>query len=255
MTRTKQAAAHEYDDLFFDYVDRGALRSARVIVPLVVDALGCRSVLDVGCGTGAWLSVYRDCGVTDATGIDGTYVDRRRLMIPDESFRAIDLSHEVDLNRTFDLVQSLEVAEHLPREASRSLVSMLTRHGSVILFSAAVPGQGGEHHTNERPAEFWRKLFADFGYAAYDFVRPRVRERQGVEPWYAYNSMLYVRDDRARSLSDAVRRTKVPDVRPIANVAPFAFRFRSAVMRHFPVALVTRLAVLRHRLMLARERG
>jgi SAM-dependent methyltransferase len=248
------AAQHHYDSVFFDYVDRGALRSARVVVPIVVQTLGCRSVLDVGCGSGAWLSVYRDQGVEEIVGVDGDYVDRRRLMIPQSAYRAVDVGRDFTLDRTFDLVQSLEVAEHIAPSQSRTIVSNLVRHGSTVLFSAAVPGQGGEHHTNERPYEFWHALFAEHGYAAYDCVRPQVRGNRLVEPWYAYNSIVYVRSDRAASLTDAVRQTRVPDGRPIPNVAPLSFRLRAALLRPLPVGVVTRIAVARHRFTRTRDR-
>jgi SAM-dependent methyltransferase len=247
--------AYEYDGKFFAYVDRGAIRSARVVVPTVIDALGCRSVLDVGCGTGAWLSVYRDCGISDVTGVDGDYVDRARLMISGERFHAIDVSRAFNLNKTFDLVQSLEVAEHLPPETSRVFVANLVRHGAVVLFSAAVPGQGGENHVNERPYEFWRGLFAEYGYAPYDFLRPQLRDHHEVEAWYRYNSMLYVREDRAASLSVEVTRTRIASGSPIQNSAPMSFRMRTMLLRMCPVAVVTKLAALRHRLVLARSQS
>lgn len=247
-------AQHRYDGVFFDYVDRGALRSARVIVPIVMRMLGCRSVLDVGCGTGAWLSVYRDQGVQDVAGVDGDYVDRQRLMIPSAAYHAIDVGRDFTLGRMFDLVQSLEVAEHIAPSESRTLIANLVRHGPMVLFSAAVPGQGGENHTNERPYEFWHALFAEHGYAPYDCVRPQILGNRAVEPWYAYNSILYVRSDRAASLDAEVRVTRVPDGRPIPNVAPLSFRLRAALLRPLPISIVTRLAVARHRFALARQR-
>lgn len=247
------AVPHQYDDVFFDYVDRGAVRSAHVLVPVVLELLGCRSVLDVGCGTGAWLSVYRAKGVADIAGVDGDYVQRGRLMIPASDYRALDVGREFDLGRTFDLVQSLEVAEHIAPSDSRTLIANLVRHGSTVLFSAAVPGQGGEHHTNERPYEFWRALFAEHGYAPYDCIRPRITGRRDVEPWYAYNSILYVQSERAARLGDAVRHTLVPDGEMIPNVAPLSFRLRAALLRRLPVSVVTRIAVARHRLTLVRR--
>ena len=103
-------AVYEYDSRFFDYIRAGAIRSARAIVPIVTGAVRCRSVLDVGCGAGAWLSVDKERGVDDILGVDGEYVDREQLMIPSAQFQAIDVARPFDLGRRFDLVQSLEVA-------------------------------------------------------------------------------------------------------------------------------------------------
>ena len=120
-------------------------------------------MVDFGCAEGVWLSAWRDAGVQDVLGLDGDYVDRRRLLIPQERFHAVDLSQPIDLGRRFDLAQSLEVAEHLPAAAARHFVATITRHSSLALFSAAPPGQGGAHHVNEQPYGYWRDLFAEIG--------------------------------------------------------------------------------------------
>jgi SAM-dependent methyltransferase len=242
---------YAYRQLFFDYIESGARRSARTIIPHLTRGLFCRSVLDVGCGAGAWLAEYRDAGVEDVTGVDGDYVDRRRLLVPPDRFRAVDVSRPFDLGRRFDLVQSLEVAEHLPQASSRDFVGNLAAHGDRVLFSAAVPGQGGENHTNERPLDFWRGLFAERGFVPFDYVRPLVAGAPDVEPWYAYNTLLYVRQTSIDALPESIRKSRVKDDEPIANVAPLASQVRYALLRPLPVWLVSRLAVLKHRWIVA----
>jgi len=244
---------YEYGPLFFDYIEQGARRSARAIIPHVQRALGCESVLDVGCGAGAWLAEYREAGVEDITGVDGDYVDRNRLLVRPERFRAVDVSQPFDLGRRFELVQSLEVAEHLPPPSSRAFVRNLVMHGDRILFSAAVPGQGGENHINEQSLEFWRGLFAEQGYVPFDFIRPLVAGAAGVEPWYAYNSILYVRQASIAALPEPVRKTRVPEQQRIPTVASVGYRIRYALLKPLPVWLVSRFALLKHWLVVARQ--
>src|SRR4051794_6556440 len=126
-----------YDREFFERHQAGARRSARVIVPRVLGLVAARSVIDVGCGQGTWLSVFAECGAPDVFGIDGDYVDARRFEIPAERFEPRDLSRPFELLRTFDLAVSLEVAEHLPAAAADDFVASLTRLAPVVLFSAA----------------------------------------------------------------------------------------------------------------------
>ncbi|QCO15299.1 methyltransferase domain-containing protein [Azospirillum brasilense] len=131
-----------YDDRFYDIQEEGSLRSARVIAPLVLGWVGAESVLDVGCGVGTFLRAFAEAGIADVQGLDGDYVRRDRLRIDPSRFSAHDLSQPFDLGRRFGLVLSLEVAEHLPEERAEGFVDDLCRHGDVVLFGAAIPGQG-----------------------------------------------------------------------------------------------------------------
>src|SRR5436309_14636146 len=128
----------------------GSRQSAEAIVPLVFALLKPQSVIDVGCGLGTWLSVFEEFGVKDVFGIDGDHVDRSMLQISNERFTAFDLKKPIQIDRRFDLVVSLEVAEHLPKDCAKTFVHSLTRLGPVILFSAAIPFQGGRAHLNEQ---------------------------------------------------------------------------------------------------------
>ena len=107
------ASASLYHSEFFDRQRDGSRRSAVIAVPLLIDLFEPRSVLDVGCGTGVWLSVFQEHGVEDILGIDGPWIEQRQREIPDVFFRECDLTQPVALERTFDLALCLEVAEHL----------------------------------------------------------------------------------------------------------------------------------------------
>jgi SAM-dependent methyltransferase len=171
------------------------MRSAEEIVPLVLKLIPARTVVDVGCGEGAWLSVFRKNGVLDVLGVDGDYVHRDTLQIPQEQFQAADLSKPLQVGRKFDLAVSLEVAEHLPPECAATFVESLTRLAPVILFSAAIPFQGGNHHVNEQWPDKWAGLFQEHGYRVVDCIRKRVWQNDAVEYWYAQNALLFVRSD------------------------------------------------------------
>jgi SAM-dependent methyltransferase len=132
-----------YDKEYYLGLREGSRRSAEVIVPLVCGWIHPVSVVDVGCGDGTWLSVFRQHGVREILGIDREYVTGEILQIPEEEFLRHDLRVPLSMDRVFDLVVSLEVAEHLPAEFAETFVDSLARLGPAILFSAAVPFQGG----------------------------------------------------------------------------------------------------------------
>jgi len=180
-----------YSPGFFDYLDETSTRSARGVVPLVMELLHPSSVVDVGCGRGAWLRVFEECGAKSILGIDGNYVQRRSLLIPEQCFTPMDLNGPFHIPGQYDLAISLEVAEHLPQANSRHLVGELVGCAPLVLFSAAIPGQGGVRHINERFHSWWHRLFKEHGYVAIDAVRPRIRDNQSIEFWYRQNMILF----------------------------------------------------------------
>jgi SAM-dependent methyltransferase len=240
-----------YDEHFFSYLELSSLRSARIAVPIVLRLLRVNSILDVGCGAGAWLYEYRKAGVADVIGLDGDYVSPESLLVPRGVFRAQDVTRAFDLGRRFDLVHCLEVAEHLPAEASETLVANLARHGDRVLFSAAVPGQGGQNHSNEQSYEFWRAVFATQGFLPFDCLRAALMQSKEVEPWYRYNTLLYVRKEAIGTLPPAIRAREVPPGEQIADITPLLYRIRKRIIGRLSPEFVSRLAVAKHRVMMA----
>jgi Methyltransferase domain len=232
---------HEYDADFYRFLASFAVQSAEEIVPLLRTQLRINNVADFGCGQGAWLSVWRKSGAS-VMGVDGPYVDRCHLMIRTDEFRPADLSQPIDLGRRFDLVQSLEVAEHLAADQASAFVDMLTAHGPLVMFSAAVPGQGGEHHINEQPLEYWRKRFNDRGYVAIDCIRPQVIANRRVQHWYRYNIVLYAKTSHLDRLPDRLCAFRVPESQKLTDYWPFPDRIRHALIRQLPRGAVDRLA-------------
>jgi SAM-dependent methyltransferase len=246
---------HSYDSRFMNYADRSSRHSARTISALLRKALTITSVLDVGCAKGTWLSAWQESGVGEIIGVDGNYVATDELVIPHERFVAADLSQPIDLHRTFDLVQSLEVAEHIRPEAADQFVQNLVRHSAgVVLFSAAPPGQGGEFHVNEQPYDYWREKFRARGFAAYDYIRPLIADDKSVSFWYRFNTLLYVREDVVKSLPEIIRAVRVPDTQRVDDVSPPWFRARKMLVRLMPHAVQQSLAQFKARLS-ARNHG
>jgi SAM-dependent methyltransferase len=189
-----------YDQRYFSEQRLGSRSSAEAILPPVIKALDPASIVDVGCGLGNWLAAAQAAGVTDVLGLDGAWTEPLDLRISRTNFRAADLRERVHLGRTFDLAICVETAEHLPPERAETLVADLVALAPVVLFSAAVPGQGGTDHFNERWADFWSDLFARHGYRCVDAIRWIHWDNELVEPWYSQNSFVYAAPDKAVDL-------------------------------------------------------
>lgn len=184
-------SSQAYNDAFYDDQSAGSYRSAGRMLQIIDKFINAESILDVGCGVGSFLRAFSERGVGDIQGVDGDYVPRGRLMIDPARFHGHDLSTPLDLGRRFDLVVSLEVAEHLPADRAGVFVANLCRHADVVVFSAAIPGQGGTGHVNEQWPGYWRELFSQQGYAGFDPFRRLWWDDGDIEFWYRQNTILF----------------------------------------------------------------
>ena len=186
--------------------------SAREVLPIILELLKPASIVDVGCGAGHWLAAASELGVKDFLGVDGSWALEAQIAIPREKLLVHDLGTPLKLERRFDLALSLEVAEHLPASHARTFVQTLCEAADRIVFSAAIPGQGGRHHVNEQWPSHWAGLFEGFGYECYDLLRPRIWNNPRVLWYYAQNCLIFA---RAGSLTQFG-----PPVHPLPLVHP-----------------------------------
>jgi SAM-dependent methyltransferase len=217
------ATAHDvlYDRSFYAGLEAWARDSAEQIVPIVLDLVKPQSVVDVGCGTGAWLAAFADHGVSRYLGIDGPHVDRDTLRIDPSRFTPADLTAPLSIGaERFDLALSLEVAEHLPEARAAGFLDTLVTLAPVVLFSAAIPLQGGVNHVNERWQSYWARLFGERGFVVVDAIRPRVWGNPKVASFYAQNMFLYVRDSVLREHHALNRERDRTAVVPLDAVHP-----------------------------------
>lgn len=199
--------------------------SATEILPLIFELFQPKSIIDVGCGTGTWLKVADELGVGEILGVDGDYVELSRLHIPQEFFQSHNLDNPLSISRKFDLVLCLEVAEHLSGENAERFVQDLTKLGNVILFSAAIPNQGGQGHKNEQWPCYWQEKFAKRGFLFYDEIRPKVWNNGKVDWWYRQNLFLVARDDNKLNLT--------PVSTPMPLIHPDLYAAKINIIRSF----------------------
>ncbi len=184
-----------YTEKFFEIREGDTKRSADEVVPLILQLTHAKSVIDVGCGTGDWLEAFMERGVTDVVGVDGDYVERKMLRFPKDRFIPANLEESFLIDREFDLVLSLEVAEHLSIECAERFVESLVKLGPIIVFSAALPHQGGTHHVNEQWPDYWANHFLRSGYVAIDALRKRIWQNDHVALWYRQNMLIFVNEE------------------------------------------------------------
>lgn len=179
---------------YYDDVERDAVKSAGIMARSIVEQFSPKTVIDLGCGTGALLAAFRDlnCNVSgleySQAGID--YCQRRGIAV--RKFN-IERDEVPDPSRR-DLALSFEVAEHLPSQTAKRYVNLLCRLAPVVVMSAATPGQGGHGHINEQPHSYWIEKFKQNDFAFDGGISQRFSAEwklAGAAYWYCDNVMVF----------------------------------------------------------------
>lgn len=181
-----------YDESFFTQTLDLKKRSSRKVAEIICSLYDFTSVLDIGCGMGLYIS---ELGRMEKQAFGCDSSRDAIALAPNDCFVFFaDVTKDIHINQRFDLVICFEVAEHIRKRHSETLVKNCTRYGDCVLFTAAPKGQGGVGHINEQSYDFWIRLFEK---RHFEYERDRslhlreVMEKAGVVEWIASNIMCF----------------------------------------------------------------
>lgn len=198
-----------YDEKFY-LTNQKDIKSAHIILKYILERLKPKSVVDFGCGSGTWLSEVSKLGISEFIGIDGDYVNKKWLLFDSKKFKSSDLTKEIKLDKKFDLAISLEVAEHIDEKYSDVYLSNIVSSSDIILFSAAIPNQGGTNHINEQYPRYWINKFNLLGYDCLDVLRSIFWDNDNIAFWYRQNIMLFVKNDISNDIRKKFKQINMP---------------------------------------------
>lgn len=194
---------HKYTENYYRRISESAIVSARqVFSALEVFGIKPKTVIDIGCGVGEW---GKDAPFF-YIGVDYR-VPKKSLLMPQEQYYEYDLTSgkPFPLNARFDLVLCLEVLEHISQECADKSVKLLCSLGNMVLFSAAIPHQGGVGHINEQWQTYWAAIFAANGFNPSPLdLHKTIRYDQDIDIWYRQNIVLYEKDGTGEPVADYV---------------------------------------------------
>ena len=237
-TRPDHYSAIYSDEFYKAHHSDSLISAADKIVAAIKGFMSFDSVIDIGCGAGLILGACLKSGVKVVRGVDGSWVNKSLLLIPQECFTNHDLSKPMLIDKIvekhFDLTISSEVAEHLDAQDTEVFMNNLVSFSDVILFSAAIPEQGGTHHVNEQWPSYWIEKFAARGYVPVDCIRPLIWDDSSIPFWYRQNFIVFVKKDALPKYPALDRESK----RPVLDVVhPQLWRRNSDVRNMGFVAL------------------
>jgi len=193
-----------YDKGFYEEQYRGSIRSADIFLSYLFSYYKPESMVDFGCGVGSWLFSAEKLGVHSLMGLDGSWVKPESLLSDSIDFKPTNFECAVDLNNSFDLAVSLEVAEHIEEAYANKFVESICNSSSVVVFGAAIPGQGGIDHVNEQFQTYWVEKFKDRGYSCFDIFRTKYWDDKRIEFWYRQNTFLFVHESKIKSINEEI---------------------------------------------------
>jgi 2-polyprenyl-3-methyl-5-hydroxy-6-metoxy-1,4-benzoquinol methylase len=187
VAKTPFSAAWHWNNFFLD------------IAPFryIAEKYAPSTVLDVGCGVGAYLELFKRLGAKAVFGIDRLHDGETLLQSSEYAVR--DLSRPLNLGRVFDCAMCLEVAPRLPAQSAEVLIETLAAHsGRTIIFSAAEPGQPGHGHINCRPLSYWLTLLSELGWGP-DLADSLAMRCLSTLAWFRRNLVVLRRENSAET--------------------------------------------------------
>lgn len=210
-----------YSDTYFDKHEMAARNSARQVVPFVMSVLRPTSIADVGCGSGQWTKEFISNGVRKAYAFDAFASPCWGVTANSVEFQKIDLENRVADFPDVELVCWLEVAEHLSESSCSRILSDIVERTDAILFSCALPGQGGTGHISERRLSDWVSDFEEVGFCCEDILRPRFWNDEDISWWYRQNTVIFVKENSVAS--NAILKFQLPTFRGMDLIHPDLF--------------------------------
>jgi hypothetical protein len=172
----------ENDSLKGHYNDRNLLNEIRSIII----ANKIKTLVDFGCGPAFYVNNIKD--IVEFEAYDG---NPNTPLLTNGLAKVMDLSKEVNLNKKFDCVLSLEVGEHIPKEYEEIFINNLVRHtDNMIILSWAIVGQGGDGHVNCQNNDYIINQMQKRGFIYNKELSDCVRSKNVVS-WFKNTFMIF----------------------------------------------------------------
>lgn len=146
--------------------------------------------VDFGCGNAKYAKYINDSNpLIEVEAYDGNpYVE----VLTDGFGKVLDLSKPFDLNKKYDVVSSLEVAEHIPKEYEKIYIENLLRHcKNLLIISWAKIGQGGKGHVNEQNRDYVLNVMDNYNLKYNDELSLLLRKSCTTCYWFRDTIMVF----------------------------------------------------------------
>jgi hypothetical protein len=146
------------------------------VINTYVEENNITTVYDFGCGKGDYLDyLTSQYPLIKATGFEGHPLDANF-----DNILKADLAEPLNIEPV-DLVMSIEVGEHIPKEFEQTFIDNITNHATKhIILSWGIPGQLGNGHVNCQENEYVINEVVKRGWV---FESDMTQDIRSLMPW------------------------------------------------------------------------
>jgi len=191
----------KYDDKYYNWFVKNTKDYIKTTMDWFIDTYKPKSIIDYGCGIGAYLESGFNKGVERLQGFDinGEILKKYTNPLIGKFITYTDCTEKINTDK-YECIISIETAEHINPLKSEVFVMNLINsadENSLIIFSAAQPEQNGTGHINCQTKEFWIELFNTYGFGVDSQVTKEVSEKWKTlkAPKYVYNNLIIFKKD------------------------------------------------------------
>jgi len=155
----------------------------------LVENLDINSVLDIGCGMGYQMQEFmKYCD--EVVGVDGSEYATSNSPVKESIFKHDFSVGELETEDRFDLCWCCEFVEHVREEFRDNFLSSFA-FCKYVAMTHAVPGQGGHHHVNCQPREYWVEHMSRFGFEFDEELTDQLKELAGKGTHYSNTGLFF----------------------------------------------------------------
>lgn len=153
----------------------------------LLEKYNIKSTLDIGCGVGHASKFFESYGC-EILAVDGSIETKELSVVPNHH-----LIHDYECGNVFesydieflgktgsdiriDLAWSCEFVEHVWEKYSQNFIDDF-KLCNYVAMTHAPPGQGGYHHVNCQPSEYWIDVMDKNGFTYLEDVTNELREK------------------------------------------------------------------------------
>ena len=241
----------KYNSRFYNSVSQRGANAAQIVANTISKSIKPMSIIDIGSGEGIWLNTMakkfprvKYLMAVDLQNHDSSYLQELRNLDVEFEFKVQNFEISTHLpGSSYDLAICLEVLEHLNKHSAEKLAKEISDKCSLLIFSAAMKGQGGTHHINEQPLEYWVNLFTSLGYVPLDVLRPALTENAYVANYYKFNMLIFWHPENTikNNTSIDIENLLTSNLPFIKDIRPLSVRVRYGIVKFLPAWAVTNI--------------